>query len=85
MATVEELREMAKTLGLWNTAMGRIDITDENVSNMEYLYHIFNSEIEMRKAKKKDTIWHESHLPDKTFDHSKFTKGLRDRKDIPGI
>ena len=77
MATVTELREMAKTLGLWNTAMGRIDITDETVSNMEYLYNIFNAEIEMRKAKKQDTLRHESHLPDKTFNHSTITKGLQ--------
>ena len=47
------------------------------VSNMEYLYHIFNAEIEMRKAKKKDTLRHESHLPDMTFNHSKITKGLQ--------
>lgn len=77
MATVTELREMARTLGLWNTAMGRIDITDETVSNMEYLYRIFNAEIEMRKTKKKDKLRHESHLPDKTFNHSKITKGLQ--------
>lgn len=77
MATVTELREMARTLGLWNTAMGRIDITDEMVSNMEYLYNIFHAEIEMRKAKKKDTLRHESHLPNKSFDNSKITKGLQ--------
>ena len=77
MATVTELREMARTLGLWNTAMGRIDITDEMVSNMEYLYNIFHAEIEMRKAKKKDTLLHESHLPNKSFDNSKITKGLQ--------
>ena len=77
MATVTELRDMARTLGLWNTAVGRIDITDETVSNMEYLYRIFNAEIEMRKTKKKETLCHESHLPDKTFDHSRITKGLQ--------
>ena len=77
MATVTELREMARTLGLWNTAMGRIDITDEMVSNMEYLYNIFHAEIEMRKANKKDTLRHESHLPNKSFDNSKITKGLQ--------
>ena len=76
MATVIELREMAKTLGLWNTAMGRIDITDETVSNMDYLYNIFKAEIELRKAKKQNTLRHESHLPDKAFDKSKITKGL---------
>ena len=77
MATVTELRDMARTLGLWNTVVGRIDITDETVSNMEYLYRIFNAEIEMRKTKKKETLCHESHLPDKTFDHSRITKGLQ--------
>lgn len=67
---------MARTLGLWNTAGGRIDITDETVSNMDYLYNIFSEEINMRKEKKKDTLRRESHLPDKTFDRSKITKGL---------
>ena len=76
MATVSEIRNMARTLGLWNTACGRIDITDESVSNMDYLAGIFHAEIEMRQSKKKDTLRHESHLPDKSFDRSKITKGL---------
>lgn len=76
MATVIEIREMARTLGLWNTACGRIDITDERVSNMEYLAEIFRAEIEMRQSKKKDTLRHESHLPNKSFDRSRITKGL---------
>lgn len=76
MATVTEVREMARSLGLWNTACGRIDITDETVSNMDYIAGIFRAEIEMRQSKKKDTLRHESHLPDKTFDQRKITKGL---------
>lgn len=76
MATVTELREMARTLGLWNTACGRIDITDETVSNMDYLANIFQTEIEMRKANKIETLRSESKLPDKTFDKTRITKGL---------
>ncbi len=76
MATITEIREMARTLGLWNTACGKIDITDETVSNMDYLSGIFRAEIEMRQSKKKDTLRHESHLPDKSFDRRKITKGL---------
>ena len=67
---------MARTLGLWNTACGRIDITDETVSNMEYLANIFQAEIDMRKAKKIEMLRRESHLPDKTFEKDKITKGL---------
>lgn len=76
MATVTEIREMARTLGLWNTACGRIDITDETISNMDYLANIFQTEIDMRKAKKIETLRSESKLPDKTFDKTKITKGL---------
>ena len=76
MATVTEIREMAKTLGLWNMACGRIDITDETVSNMDYLANIFQAEIDMRKAKKIETLRSESKLPDKTFDKMRITKGL---------
>ena len=76
MATVSEIREMARTLGLWNTACGRIDITDETVSNMDYLADIFQAEIDMRKAKKIETLRSESKLPDKTFDKMRITKGL---------
>ena len=76
MATVTEIREMARTLGLWNTAKGRIDITDETVSNLDYIAGIFRTEIEMRKVKKEITLRKESRLPDKLFDKSKITQGL---------
>ena len=76
MADVTELREMARTLGLWNVAGGRIDITDETVSNLEYLYNIFKSEIDMRKAKKIKDLNKESHLPDKALNKENLTQGL---------
>ena len=76
MADVTELREMAKALGLWNVAGGRIDITDETVSNMEYLYKIFKSEIDMRKTKKIKDLKKESHLPDKVLKKENLTQGL---------
>ena len=77
MATVTEIRDLARILGLWNIAKGNIDITDETVSNIDYICNIFLAEIEMRKAKKKETLWKESYLPDKTFDKSKITQGLK--------
>lgn len=49
MATVTEIRDLARILGLWNIAKGNIDITDETVSNMDYICNIFLTEIEMRK------------------------------------
>lgn len=77
MATVTEIRDLARILGLWNIAKGNIDITDETVSNMDYICNIFLTEIEMRKEKKKGTLRKESHLPDKAFDKSKITQGLK--------
>ena len=77
MATVTEIRDMARILGLWNIAKGNIDITDETASNMDYICNIFLAEIEMRKIKKRETLQGESHLPDKTFDKSKITQGLK--------
>ena len=77
MATVTEIRDLARILGLWNIAKGNIDITDETVSNMDYICNIFLAEIEMRGAKKKETLRKESHLPDKAFDKSKITQGLK--------
>ena len=77
MATVTEIRDLARILGLWNIAKGNIDITDETVSNMDYICSIFLAEIEMRKAKKKETLRKESHFPNKIFDKSKVTQGLK--------
>ena len=76
MATVTEIREMARTLGLWNTARGRIDITDETVSNLDYIAKIFRAEIDMRRVKKIETLRRESKMPDRVFDKDKITKGL---------
>ena len=77
MATVTEIRDLARILGLWNIAKGNINITDETVSNMDYICNIFLAEIKMRSAKKKGTLRKESHLPDKIFDKSKVTQGLK--------
>lgn len=40
MADVNEIRELARMLNLMNVANGSIDISDEKVSNKDYLYKI---------------------------------------------
>ena len=39
MADIAEIKELAKALNLMNVYNGIIDISDEKVSNLDYLYH----------------------------------------------
>ncbi len=76
MAEVSEIRELARKLNLMNIANGVIDIDNEIISNKEYLYKILEQEVNIRYQNKIRELKNDSHLPNKTFDHSKITKGL---------
>ena len=45
MADIAEIKELAKTLNLMNVYNGIIDISDEKVSNLDYLYNILKQEV----------------------------------------
>ena len=48
MADIAEIKELAKTLNLMNVYKGVIDISDETVSNLDYLYNILKQEVNIR-------------------------------------
>ena len=77
MADIADIKELAKTLNLMNVYNGVIDISDETVSNIDYLYNILKREVEIRKQNKLANILKESRLPKKVFDDSAISQGLK--------
>lgn len=76
MADVTEVRELARKLCLMNIANGVIDITDETVSNLDYISKLFSEEIELRQKNKIAELLLRAKLPKIEFDHSKIVPGL---------
>ena len=77
MADVNEIRELARMLNLMNIANGAIDISDEKVSNKDYLYKILLEEVNIRKANKVRDFKKDAKLPNKKFDYTRITEGLK--------
>lgn len=77
MADNKEIRELARILNLMNITNGVIDIDDEKLSNKEYLYKILKEEINIRNANKLKDFRKQANLPDKKFDHTRITEGLK--------
>lgn len=76
MADVTQIREYARKLNLMNIANGVIDITDESVSNLDYLCNLFEQEIALRSKNKKADLLLRAKLPKTEFDHSGISPGL---------
>ncbi len=77
MADIAEIKELAKALNLMNVYNGIIDISDEKVSNLDYLYNILKSEVDIRRENKVNNILKQSRLPKKEFDDSAISQGLK--------
>ena len=77
MADIAEIKELAKALNLMNVYTGIIDISDEKVSNLDYLYNILKQEVDIRRENKVNNILKQSRLPKKEFDDSLITQGLK--------
>ena len=77
MADIAEIKELAKALNLMNVYNGIIDISDEKVSNLDYLYNILKQEVDIRKENKITKLLAESRLPKKIFDDSIISQGLK--------
>jgi len=77
MADISEIKELAKNLCLMNVANGVINLNNETVSNLDYLYNILKQETELRAEKRANDIYRASRLPKKLFDETKITSGLR--------
>lgn len=76
MADIAEIKALAQELCLMNIATGRIDLTDEKISNQDYLLNILRQETELRRKKKADALKKASRLPKKIFDAAKVSSGL---------
>ena len=77
MADIAEIKELAKALNLMNVYNGIIDISDEKVSNLDYLYNILKQEVDIRKENKITKLLAESRLPKKIFDDPIISQGLK--------
>ena len=76
MAEVMKIREIAGVLNLQNVAKGYIDLSDERLSNLDYIQRVFEKEIELRSQNKIKNLTKQSKLPKKEFDYSKVNQGI---------
>lgn len=77
MADAKEIQELAKILNLQNIANGTIDLNQETISNMDYLYQILLEEVNIRSANKLKEAKKASRLKQMHFDETKITDGLK--------
>lgn len=66
-----------RILNLQNIANGKIDLNDEKLSNKDYIYNIFLQEVNIRNANKTKDIRKQARLPEKIFDKTRITEGLK--------
>lgn len=75
MASIGEIKELARQLGLYNIAKGYIDLADEKLSNLDYIASVLQGEVQMREqvalVKREKT----SRLPHKVFIKEKVGSG----------
>ena len=76
MANLTEIYELAKKLNLQNLARGAIDLQNEKLSNLDYLYMVLQAEVDMRADVAIVKREKASRLPNKVFDKSKVSGGL---------
>ena len=76
MASIGEIKELARQLGLYNIAKGYIDLADEKLSNLDYIATVLQGEVQMREqtalVKREKT----SRLPHKVFIKEKVGSGV---------
>ncbi len=75
MASIGEIKELARQLGLYNIAKGYVDLADEKLSNLDCIATVLQSEVQMREhtalVKREKT----SRLPHKVFIKEKVGSG----------
>ena len=75
MASIGEIKELARQLGLYNIAKGYVDLADEKLSNLDYIASVLQGEVNIREqtalVKREKT----SRLPHKVFIKEKVGSG----------
>ncbi|MBQ7276908.1 MAG: ATP-binding protein [Bacilli bacterium] len=77
MADNIEIQALARVLNLQNIANGNIDLNNERISNKDYLYQILLEEVNIRNKNKLMDIRKMAKLPNKVFDETRITEGLK--------
>jgi len=77
MTEAKDIQSLAKILNLQNIANGTIDLNDEKTSNKDYLYNVLLQEVNIRNANKALDLRKAAKLPDKKFDKTRITDGLK--------
>lgn len=70
---MKEVQSLARILNLQNIANGTIDLNDEKLSNIDYIYNILVQEVNIRNANKTQEINKRAKLPLKVFDKTRIT------------
>ena len=76
MADLIELYEKARLLNLQNLARGKIDLSVETVSNIDYLDYVLSAELEFRSRSAIKRREYASRLPNKSFDPARLKPGI---------
>lgn len=76
MASISEIQEIARKLGLLNIANGKVDLNNETLSNTDYLLNILKSELETVENAALIKRRQASQLPHRTFSIDKLNKGI---------
>ena len=76
MADLIELYEKARLLNLQNLAHGKIDLSQETVSNVDYLDYVLSQELELRRQAVIKRHTNASRLPKREFDPARLKPGI---------
>ena len=76
MADLIELYEKARLLNLQNLAHGKIDLSRETVSNVDYLDYVLSQELELRRQAAIKRHTNASRLPKREFDPARLKPGI---------
>jgi DNA replication protein DnaC len=77
MAEIFDVMMMAKELGLTHLGNGEVDLTDERVSNLDYLQNVLQQEMDMRQQTRAKKNTKRSRLPDRHYDYNYISSGLQ--------
>lgn len=76
MASISEIQQIARKLGLTNIANGVVNLKDETLSNTDYLLKVLSGELEAVESASLMKRRQASRLPHRTFSLDKLNKGI---------
>jgi len=76
MADISNIKQLAKTLNLSNTAKGKICLTNQNKTTLDFIESMFLQEIEFRRKNRIKLLKENSNLPNLKFKRNRLQDGL---------